>query len=58
MNNAEHYIYVKLHRALMEITVKLDTPEGEIVVRTRDTHVFGNSRNKRWPRDRFAGAGF
>ena len=49
MNNAEHYIYVKLHRALMEITVKLDTPEGEIVVRTRDTHVFGNSRNKRWP---------
>ena len=57
-NNSEHFIHVRLHKRLMEITVKIETSEGEIIVQTTDTHVFGNSRNKRWPRDRFAGAGF
>jgi len=48
-NNLEHSIHVLLHKAVMKIEVKLDTSEGEIIVRTIDTHTSGGSRNKRWP---------
>jgi len=48
-NNAEHHIYVCLHKALMELAVKRETPKEKIIVRTLDTHTSGGSRNKRWP---------
>lgn len=57
-NNQEHMIYVCLHRVLMGIKVEdVGTPDnGGITIRTVDSHVAGNSRKGRWPKDRFAGA--
>ena len=58
-NNHAHFIHVLLHKRLMEIKVESQSPHcGEVMVQTVDTHTPGGSRSKRWPRDRFAGAGF
>jgi len=57
-NNAEHHIYVCLHKALMELAVKRETPKEKIIVHTLDTHADGDFKKGRWPRDRFDGAGF
>lgn len=48
-NNQEHHIYVLLHRALMQIAVKLETSEKKIIVRTIDTHSAGDFKKGRWP---------
>jgi len=48
-NNSEHHIYVCLHKALMELAVKRETPKEKIIVRTLDTHVAGNFKKGRWP---------
>lgn len=53
-NNGEHFIHVRLHKKLMGIVVEdAGTPfDGGIIIRTIDTHVAGNSRKNRWPKDR------
>jgi len=48
-NNAEHYIYALIHRALMELAVKHETPKEKIVIRTIDTSGTGDFKKGRWP---------
>jgi len=49
MNNQEHYIYVRLHKAVMEIAVKHETSGEKIVIRTVDTNADGGFKRGRWP---------
>ena len=57
-NNYEHYIHVMLHKKLMDIKIEdIETRDDRaITIRTIDSHVAGNFRKGRWPKDRFAGA--
>jgi hypothetical protein len=49
MNNQEHYIYVLLHRAIMQLAVKRETHGEKIVIRTVDTNADGGFKKGRWP---------
>jgi len=52
-NNGAHYIYVKLHQALMSIVIKEVTPDcDEIVIRTIDSSQSGDYKKRKWPQDR------
>lgn len=57
-NNGDHLIHARLHKKLMEITVEdAGTPiDAGMTIRTTDTHVAGNFRKGRWPKDRNFGA--
>lgn len=53
-NNHMHFIQVKIHKALMGLTVKNGTPYNEdILIETTGTHILGNTRTGRWPSDVF-----
>ena len=59
-NNNEHSIHVRLHKALMEMKVDSGGSYAEegMRIKTIDSHVAGDFKKGRWPRDEFAGAGF
>lgn len=58
-NNYAHSICVKLHEALMAIVVDNGkTNSKKIVIKTMDTHIPGNTRTGRWPREKIPSAIF
>jgi len=50
-NNLEHYIYVCLHKALMQLAVKQGESEEKIIIHTLDTNADGGFKKGRWPTD-------
>lgn len=46
-DNRANFIQAKIHKKLMELKVESD----EIVIETIGTHITGNSRTGRWPKD-------
>lgn len=53
-NNYAHSIQVRIHKALMELKVESwQKGDESIVVETIGTHISGNDRTGRWPRDPF-----
>ena len=54
-----HQAQVKLHDVLMGIKID-DNPScsGNIIIETTNTHISGNMREGRWPRDQFDGVRF
>ena len=59
-DNRANYVQAKIHKALMDLKVH-HNPDSrdEIIIETTNTHISGNTRSGRWPKDRrFAGAGF
>ncbi len=53
-NNYAHSIGAKIHKALMELKVESwQKGDESIVVETIGTHISGNDRTGRWPRDPF-----
>ncbi len=59
-DNAEHFIHAQIHKALIEMKVETvgSYAEEQITIKAIDSHVAGDFKRGRWPRDRFDGAGF
>ncbi|MCK4859735.1 MAG: hypothetical protein KAS87_04145 [Candidatus Omnitrophica bacterium] len=59
-NNNEHSIHVRIHKALMEMKVEAggSYADKRMTIEAIDSHVAGDFKKGRWPRDRFDGAGF
>jgi len=54
MDNRQDFIQARIHKTLMEIKVRSESPhDKEIVAETIGTHISGNTRSGRWPRDPF-----
>lgn len=59
MDNRQNFIQARIHKALMGIKAKSEVPyDKEIVIETMGTHISGNTRSGRWPREVFDQAGF
>ena len=56
-DNNDHSVRVKIHKALTDLRIHHNPDSiGEIIIETVSTHVPGNMKEGRWPKDRFAGA--
>lgn len=58
-DNHMNGIQAKIHKYLMDLRIHHEpNTRDEIIIQTTGTHIAGNTRTGRWPRDRFDGAGF